>query len=96
MKDKYLGEKLEDIYKQKLFYAQKRIQDLVNTGTTYHVKSSNDSMVWEVISDWIVLKELPKRHSEFLGIKDVEIREQIKDYVLPLADFLLELMFKCG
>ena len=92
------GRVIMDEYESKLNEARQKIKDLINQGTTYTVDSSTDSMIWTVIEEHRVdpAKCVDIRLAQDIGIKDVEIREMLKESDLPLADLLLMLMYKDG
>ena len=89
--------KTEQMYKDELEKARESIRRLQKENATYTVKSGKgESMVWTVIPEYLNLRPIPTRNEEFLGIRDLKLKERLANSALSLADLFLELSFKNG
>ena len=87
---------LDDVYKQNFKEHEARIDRLAANKETYTVKNVKTSVNWEVIYESVDLQTIKPRRREFLGIRDLELRAQISNNALPLAELILRLMYTDG
>ena len=80
-----------DQYEKQLKAAIEKIIELADEEQTYQVSSSNDTMEWTMIHEWLNFQHIPKRQPETLGIKDKNRRDMIK----ILTIHLLNCSFTC-
>ena len=88
--------KTDQMYKDELKNARNKIRHLYHKGTTYKVKSGRESMEWTVIQEYNNLQPVPVRNEDFLGIRDLKLKQRISQSALSMADLFLHLTFKDG
>ena len=90
--------KIENEYDTQVKKATEEINRLIEEQTTYTVSSAGDTMTWKVIAEHVVLgsQHVPIRHAQDLGIKDIKLRELLRESDLPLADLVMMLLYKNG
>ena len=65
-------------------------------GEIYTVRSGKVSADWKVVPPQVNLQPLKSRRKEFLGFCDLRLREEIANSSLPLAELILQLLYKDG
>ena len=74
--------------------AKDHIKQLADNAQTYTISANKVEMTWQVVHDYYSLHEVPHRRKEFLGIRDLALKESIKDDPLCVARLFLHLCFK--